>query len=74
MNEPDIYTENDASLDLYSTVAHGKLYVLNQRGEYEKVEILARWVGNSLLMVCSLGYEYNEDGEITRRWREGGVE
>lgn len=62
-------TEELIELSLPDVVASGRLFILNQRGEYEQVVVASYWKGNSLLGVCRDGYEWNEDGEITRDWR-----
>lgn len=54
---------------LVDAVANGRLFILNGRGEYEQVKLVVYWKNNDILTVVADGYEFNEDGEITRDWR-----
>lgn len=81
VTEPTILTESQLRLPnveettLAEAIAHKRLFILNGKGEYEEV-VLATWFlenyetsDSNLLQVCSDGYEFNLDGDETRRWR-----
>lgn len=69
VNDPSLTLASGVNLSLPATVAAGKLFVLNQRGEFEGVILTTYWSENNLLTVCSDGYEFNEDGDTVRDWR-----
>lgn len=60
------------SVALVDAVANRRLFVLNGKGEYEEVVLVTYWKNDRLLSVCSDGYEFDENGEVTRDWRENG--
>jgi hypothetical protein len=76
-DEPDFSTDSmllnasnpDITMPLSMAVAKGRLFILNASGEYEQVEVYSYWHHGRILSVCSAGYEYDEDGEIVRDWR-----
>jgi len=54
---------------LADAIANGKMFIRNNSGEYICVELATYWKENALLTVCVAGYEFNEDGQTTRDWR-----
>lgn len=54
---------------LVDAIANGRLFLLNGKGEMEQVIFASYWKEDSILTVCE-GYEFNEDGAITRDWRK----
>jgi len=58
------------SVALANAVAHGRLFVLGNNGEYQQVEAATFWKNDALLTVCGDGFEFDEDGKVTRDWRE----
>lgn len=69
--DPTLMTKTGNSVCLPQVVAAGRLFILNGRGEYEKIEIASFWREDDLLSVCADGYEFNEDGDVTRVFQDG---
>ncbi len=75
-----IVTEESAKTEVFdmplvNAVARGRLFFLNNRGEYEKVIMATYWKDHRLFTVDGrYQYECDEDGEITRDWRREGVD
>lgn len=55
---------------LVDAIANGRLFLLNGAGEFEKVVLATYWKDDNILTVCDGGYEFNEDGSVTRDWRK----
>lgn len=68
MTERTVHLEADAVL-LKAAVATKRLYLLNDRGEYELVIFTSYWRGGNIYSTCSDGYEFDENGTVTRDWR-----
>lgn len=63
-------TKEFISVALVNVVARGRLFVLDNNGEYQQVEMASFWKNDNILTVCNDGFEFNEDGDVTRDWRE----
>jgi hypothetical protein len=61
-------------LALVDVVAKGKLFILSNDGKFLPVEMADYWKQGSLLTVCRQGYEFDQDGETTRDWRDEAVQ
>ena len=71
--DPEVYTEESFDTEegfypLLDLVARGRLFVLNNKGEREQVELVSYYKDEDLLSVCKQGYEFDQDGTVTRRW------
>lgn len=67
-----LVTDTDVhELSLAQTVAAGRLFVQNQKGEFEQVEHASYWRNHEngyfgICNICVTGIEYDEDGQTTR--------
>ena len=72
--EPMVVTEESSHTETFQypiadLIAHGRVFIQNQNGDMEQVVLMSWWKQDELLTVCKDGYEFDEDGTETRRWK-----